>query len=410
MSICATAACRASAPIALAHPAARNARARGRLAVVVTAAARPPATVARPPAAALALTEADKPCLALQPYDPLWQGIAAANPDLAPLLESVGSLQVNILPKATGRAEPPRWALSRPPAYDGTGAWSASAVYVDLEARVDPALEGMPLAQVEGMVRREHAATVAAIKAATAAIAAEPACTAAQLRGLLCCHGAALARVAPGGASALLVADPWLPLLMDCSARAAAALLRAGRCRAALAAATATLQLASHLSFGTCDTALPCAAAIRAAQGIVRAAAEAGTPVTPTDAVQLLEAAARADPCLRLGKWYGHAFGDTVERHIADGWGSAELALRYLAAWCALVAAGTLQYTATRHEALVEAVMKEGKSDRPLSAGQRRHLLATERTLPAECTSTVNTWLAGLPAEVERRCGTSAAA
>ncbi|KAL4428036.1 hypothetical protein ABPG75_002125 [Micractinium tetrahymenae] len=304
MSICATAACRASAPI-----------------------------------------EADKPCLALQPYDPLWQGIAAANPDLAPLLESMGSLQVNILPKATGRAEPPRWALSRPPAFDGTGAWSASAVYVDLEARVDPALEGMPLAQVE-----------------------------------------------------------------DCSARAAAALLRAGRCRAALAAATATLQLAPHLSFGTCDTALPCAAAIRAAQGIVRAAAEAGTPVTPTDAVQLLEAAARADPCLRLGKWYGHAFGDTVERHIADGWGSAELALRYLAAWCALVAAGTLQYTATRHEALVEAVMKEGKSDRPLSAGQRRHLLATERTLPAECTSTVNTWLAGLPAEVERRCGASAVA
>lgn len=85
------------------------------------------------------------------------------------------------------------------------------------------------------------------------------------------------------------------------------------------------LQLVSRLSFGTCDAALPCAAAIRAAQAAIRAAADAGAPVTQTDAVQLLEAAARADACLRLGKWYGHAFGDAVERFIADGWDSEQV-------------------------------------------------------------------------------------
>lgn len=90
------------------------------------------------------------------------------------------------------------------------------------------------------------------------------------------------------------------------------------------------LQLVSSLPFGTCDAALTCAAAIAAAKDTIRAAAEAGAPVTESDAVVLLEAAARADACLRLGKWYGHAFGDTVEGYIADGWSSAEVRGRKL--------------------------------------------------------------------------------
>ena len=116
-----------------------------------------------------------------------------------------------------------------------------------------------------------------------------------------------------------------IPPPADCAARAAAALLRAGRHRAALNAATAILQLVSQLSFGTCDTALSCSAAIMSAKGTIRAAAEAGAPVTQHNAVHLLEAAARSDACLRLGKWYGHAFGDAVERFIAGGWGSPEV-------------------------------------------------------------------------------------
>ncbi len=140
--------------------------------------------------------------------------MAAANPTLAPLLERSALLKTSILPTVAGRAEPPRWALSQPPAYDGTGSWSASAVYVNLEAKVDPALAGMPLDQVEALVRSQHRATLAAIQAATAAIASNPGCTAAQLRSLLRCHGDVLARTAPGSASAVLVTGPWLPNLL----------------------------------------------------------------------------------------------------------------------------------------------------------------------------------------------------
>lgn len=150
----------------------------------------------------------------LQPCDALWRGIAAANPTLAPLLESSGPLHTSILPTAAGRAEAPRWVPSRPPAFDGIGSWSAPAVYVDLEARVDPALAGMPLHEVARLVRTQHRDTLGAVEAATLAIAACPGCTAAQLRGLLRCHGSVLERTAPGGASALLMTGSCLPGLL----------------------------------------------------------------------------------------------------------------------------------------------------------------------------------------------------
>lgn len=70
-----------------------------------------------------------------------------------------------------------------------------------------------------------------------------------------------------------------------------------------------------------------------------------------------------------------------------------------------MVGAGTLHYTASRHQALVEAVMTQGGRDRRLAPAQRRRLLAAGRALPADCTAALNAWLAALPAEVERRCG-----
>lgn len=82
-----------------------------------------------------------------------------------------------------------------------------------------------------------------------------------------------------------------------------------------------------------------------------------------------------------------------------------QLALRYLMAWCSLVAAGTLHYTASIHEALVGAVLAQHGRVRQLSAAQQQRLLATERALPPGCGCALSAWLAALPAEAERCCG-----
>jgi len=73
--------------------------------------------------------------------------------------------------------------------------------------------------------------------------------------------------------------------------------------------------------------------------------------------------------------------------------------IQYAELWSTLVARGCLHRVPAKYIRLVEAAL----SHTTLTAPQLHRLLATERTLPADMTTTMNTWLAAWQDQVQHR-------
>ncbi|KAL4428080.1 hypothetical protein ABPG75_002169 [Micractinium tetrahymenae] len=403
--------CRVPQRIVPRIPAAKRMAAARQLKVASAAVAETPASAARPASTSTATTLAPTERSQVVPFRP---HRPAAQPSTS-LLRLVTGLEpsayISGLPAPSGRKQEPCWVATRPAASaaGSCDSWFSSPTYIDLNANVSPAFAGLSPPEVEAAAAAFFGATQQAVDAATAAIAADPACTAAQLRGLLSFHSHALALVGPGGASALAMVDDRLLRLLDRAASAVTTLLAGGpdSMEDAQDAAVAILRLVSALSFGRPAAAAPFAPAIAAAVGVIRAAADAGALFDELDFVELIEAAAHSDPCLHRNMWYGHNFAAALWLRLLAGWSSGELAQRYLTAWGALVGRGALQYSACKHRRLVRCVMRHVDG---LSVQQLDRLLAAEHALPVEHTCSDRAWLARWQAQVERRRGELAAA
>lgn len=255
-------------------------------------------------------------------------------------------------------------------AADTSMSWFAAPTYVDMNTRVSPIFAGLSMPEMAETARTFFGATQDAVDAATSAIAADPACTAAQLRRLLSQHSHALSLVGPGGASALAVVDERLPRLLgegvgrwkaeapeqhiwwlhcrravgsnydqvltrlpptphraDRAACAASALLAGGpeSIAAAQDAAIAVLRFVCALSFGQPAAATRVQPAIATAVGVIRAAADAGAAFDERCIVELIEAAAQSDPCLHRNMWFGHNFAAVLWLRLLTGWSSGEV-------------------------------------------------------------------------------------
>lgn len=90
-------------------------------------------------------------------------------------------------------------------------------------------------------------------------------------------------------------------------------------------AAIAIMHFASVLSFGQPAAAAPFQRAIATAADVIQAAADAGVALDERHAVELVEAAAHADPCLNFNMWFGHNFATALWLRLLAGWSSGEV-------------------------------------------------------------------------------------
>jgi hypothetical protein len=274
----------------------------------------------------------------------------------------------DVLLPPTGRPRTQLLVCCAPLSYSaGCGdLWSAHPIYRDLNAEVADGMVGLDVEEVKQVVLRHFTSSLAAIARTTRAVRARPATAAAarSVRRLATQIARQLAVVAPGGTSALVLADFGLPALLSEHGRgkergrgrggevhrappskhaplaalpadlpplppssppagAIAAAIHsqsaAGDHSAAFATARAGLQLLSHLRFGSRTDAEPFRAAALTFHHAVAAAVAAGVPVVERDAAELTAACRRAHGFLQMSSWFGHAYGNAVEAFSTRG-------------------------------------------------------------------------------------------
>ncbi|KAL4427936.1 hypothetical protein ABPG75_002025 [Micractinium tetrahymenae] len=301
----------------------------------------------------------------------------------------------------------PRFVYSGYTSYGAGGidaAWCAPPTLRDVTEGACKAYAGDGARGVTAAAYRRCPRLPGDVTDAIAAAQADPARVAGHLSCIIDRWGAQLQERAPSGSSAvLLISGASLLQLTELAAGCAEVLTTSGQLVAALRTSLAALELLSHLHFASRPDAACFQAVTLQLSRAATTAIQAGAAPSEWQVVGVLRVAAQADAHLRLPTWLGHGFAAADARltDTKDAFQTEAAAVEYAERHSTLLAKGHKQLAAKKYKKVLEHPL----SHPGLTPAHLDRLLAAERAVPAELTSTINTWLRGWQLRVEAKRG-----